>query len=65
MFVVCIVRCQVEVSAMSWSLVQRSLTDCGASLCVIKKTSWYEEAIARAGLQTRRNNNSERMQSLS
>ena len=27
--------CQVEVSAMSWSLVQRSPTDCGASLCVI------------------------------
>jgi hypothetical protein len=29
--------CQVEVSATSWSLVQRSSTDCGASLCVIKK----------------------------
>jgi hypothetical protein len=27
--------CQVEVSARSWSLVQRSPTDCGASLCVI------------------------------
>jgi hypothetical protein len=29
--------CQVEVSATSWSLVQRSPTECGASLCVIKK----------------------------
>ena len=29
--------CQVEISATSWSLVQRSSTDCGASLCVIKK----------------------------
>jgi len=29
------VWCQVEVSATSWSLVQRSATDCGASLCVI------------------------------
>jgi hypothetical protein len=29
--------CQVEVSAMGWSLVQRSLIDCGASLCVISK----------------------------
>jgi hypothetical protein len=29
--------CQVEVSATSWSLVQRSSTDCDASLCVIKK----------------------------
>jgi hypothetical protein len=35
--VVCVVYCQVEVSATSWSLVQRSSTDCGASLCVIKK----------------------------
>jgi len=30
-----IVWCHVEVSATSWSLVQRSPTDCGASLCVI------------------------------
>ena len=29
------VCCQVEVSATSWSLVQRSPTDCGASLRVI------------------------------
>jgi hypothetical protein len=36
MFVRC-VCCQVEVSATSWSLVQRSPTDCGASLCVINK----------------------------
>jgi hypothetical protein len=34
LFYVC---CQVEVSATRWSLVQRSPTDCGASLCVIKK----------------------------
>jgi hypothetical protein len=33
---VCAVRCQVEVSATSGSLVQRSPTDCGVS-CVIKK----------------------------
>jgi len=26
---------QVEVSATDWSLVQRSPTDCGTSLCVI------------------------------
>jgi hypothetical protein len=32
------VCCQVEVSATSWSLVQRSPTACGASLCVIKKS---------------------------
>jgi hypothetical protein len=34
---VCVACCQVDVSATSWSLVQRSPTDCGASLCVIKK----------------------------
>jgi len=31
--VVSVVCCQVEVSATGWSLVQRSPTDCGASLC--------------------------------
>jgi hypothetical protein len=35
--VVCVVCYQVEVSATSWSHVQRSPTDCGASLCVITK----------------------------
>jgi len=35
MSVVCVVCCQVEVSATGWSLVQRSPTGCGASLCVI------------------------------
>jgi hypothetical protein len=33
--VVSVVCCQTEVSATSWSLVQRSPTDCVASLCVI------------------------------
>ena len=33
--VVSVVCCQVEVSATDLSLVQRSPTDCGASLCVI------------------------------
>ena len=37
MSVVSVVCCQVEVSATDWSLVQGSPTDCGASLCVIKK----------------------------
>ena len=32
---VSVVCCQVEVSATSWSLVQRSPIDCGASLCVV------------------------------
>ena len=34
-FVVSVLCCYVEVSATNWSLVQRSPTDCGASLCVI------------------------------
>ena len=33
--VVSVVCCQVEFSVTSWSLVQRSPTDCEASLCVI------------------------------
>jgi len=32
---VSVLCCQVQVSAMSWLVVQRSPTDCGASLCVI------------------------------
>ena len=35
MSVVTVVCCQVEVSATSLSLVQRSPTDCDASLCAI------------------------------
>ena len=34
---VSVVCCQVEVSATSWSLIQRSPTDYGGSLCVIYK----------------------------
>jgi len=33
--IVSVVCCQVEVSATSLSLVPRSPTDCGVSLCVI------------------------------
>jgi hypothetical protein len=40
--VVSVACCQVEVSATSWSLVQRSPTDCGASLCVIQKNKPLE-----------------------
>ena len=35
MFVVSVVCCQVEVSATSWSPVQKNPIDCGASLSVI------------------------------
>ena len=35
MFVVSVVCCQVEVSATSWSLVQRRPTNCDASVCMI------------------------------
>ena len=38
LFVVSVVCCQVEVSAMNWSLVQRSPTDCGASLCDLENS---------------------------
>jgi hypothetical protein len=42
LWVLCVVR--VEVSATDWSLVHRSTTHCGASLCVIKKPHENEEA---------------------
>jgi len=35
--VMSVVCCQVEVSATDLSLVERSPTDCGASLCVNNK----------------------------
>jgi len=34
MFVVSVVCCQVKVSATSWSFIQRSPTDCGASYVI-------------------------------
>jgi len=43
------VCCQVEVSATSWSLVQRSPTDCDASLW--SRNLKNEEALARVGAQ--------------
>jgi len=49
MSVVSVVCCQVKVSATSWSLVQRSPTDCDASLCVIEKPQeWGGEGPRRA-----------------
>jgi hypothetical protein len=51
--VVSVVCCQVEVSATSWSLVQRSPTDCGVSqMCVIVKSRRNEEAQAHIGLSS-------------
>jgi hypothetical protein len=46
---------RVEVSATSWSLVQRSPTDCGVSqMCVIVKPRRNEEAQAHIGLSSHR-----------
>jgi hypothetical protein len=33
LFLVSVVRCEVEVSATGWSLVERSPTECGVSEC--------------------------------
>jgi hypothetical protein len=51
--VVCVVCCQVDVSATSWSLVQRSPTD-WARRCVWSRNLVNEAVIARAGLQYQR-----------
>jgi sugar phosphate permease len=49
------VCCQVEVSATSWSLVQRSPTDCGVSqMCVTMKPRRNEEAQTHKGLSSHR-----------
>jgi len=52
-FVVSVVWCQVEVSATSWSLFQRSPTDCGASLCYLEHLK-NEEVMASVGPQRHR-----------
>jgi hypothetical protein len=53
-----VVCCQVEVYATSWSLVQRSPTDCGVSqMCVIVKPRRNEEAQAHIGLSSHKKKN--------
>ena len=54
--VVSVVCCQVEVSATDWSLVQRSPTDCGSSLCVIKKPRTRGGYSPARGLQNTNHN---------
>jgi len=49
--VVCVVCCQVEVSTTRWSRVQRSPTDCDASLCVIEKPQEWGVHGPRVGPQ--------------
>jgi len=57
---VSIVCCQVEVFATSWSLVQRSPTDCGVS-CVFwkpRKSSWMRRrARSTGGYRAKRKKN--------
>jgi len=48
-----VVCCQVEVSATSSSLVQRSPTECGASLCDIE-TSWMRRPWPTVGCRVKR-----------
>jgi hypothetical protein len=55
MSVVCVVCCQVEVSVTSWSLVQRSPTDC-VCVCVWFTNLYKEEAMTRVGPQDQRPN---------
>jgi len=49
--VVSVMCCQAEVSATSWSLVQRCPTDCGASFYVCDiETSWMKRPWPTGGL---------------
>jgi len=54
--------CQVEVSAPGWSLVQRSPTDCGASLRVIYKPREWGNLSPLVAYCTKRQNKTKRMQ---
>jgi hypothetical protein len=51
------VCCQVGVSATSWSLVQGSPTNCGASLCVITKPREQGGHSPRWAAEPNNNNN--------
>ena len=51
--VVSVVCCQVDVSATSWSLVQRSPIDCNAPQCDLK-TSWMRRPWPNGGCCTKR-----------
>jgi hypothetical protein len=42
-----VVWCQVEVSASGWSLVQRSLTECGVSECDLKNSTMRRRGPSR------------------
>jgi hypothetical protein len=46
------VCCQVEVSATSWSLVQRSPTECGVSEVCDREVSKNEAALTPKGLSS-------------
>jgi hypothetical protein len=48
--VVSVVCCQLEVSASGWSLVQRSITDCGVSIWVCSWILDIEETLPHWGL---------------
>ena len=54
MFVMSVVCCQVEDSAPSWSLVQRSPTDCGESMCVCDlETLWMRRPWPTGGCRAK------------
>jgi hypothetical protein len=49
---VSVVCCQVEVSATSWSLVQRNPTECGVSKKCDREASKTEAALVPKGLSS-------------
>ena len=53
MSVVSVVCCQVEVPATSWSLVQRSPTDCCVAVCDLE-SSWMRRPSAAMGCSAER-----------
>jgi hypothetical protein len=59
--VVSVVCCQVEVSAMRWSPVQRSPTECGASECDLKTSGMMRPWPSGSCCAKRRKKNASRL----
>jgi hypothetical protein len=52
----CVVCCQVEVSAMGRSLIQRSPTECGVSECDLGTLSMGKPSLTRLGMSNHEKN---------
>jgi hypothetical protein len=47
----CLVICQVQFSALVWSLVQRSPNECGVSGVIVKPQQWADRTVVKAPIK--------------